>query len=57
MINENDNTLEGSRYRQPWYISSRLIDTDKFWVQATGPGTADADQGKSLGPVGRGVEP
>lgn len=47
MIDEDDNSLEGSTYRRPWYNDNRLLDTDPFYVEVTGPGTAQP----MLGPV------
>jgi hypothetical protein len=37
MVPARQNSLEGSRYRRPWYNSVRLLDGDQFWVNVTLP--------------------
>jgi hypothetical protein len=37
MVPARQNSLEGSRYRRPWYNSVRLLEGDKFWVNVVLP--------------------
>ncbi|WP_158632703.1 hypothetical protein [Amycolatopsis sp. WAC 01416] len=37
MVPATQNSLEGSRYRRPWYTANRVLDKDKFWVNVVLP--------------------
>lgn len=37
MVNARQNSLEGSRYRRPWYAANRILDGDPFWVNVVLP--------------------
>lgn len=37
MVPATQNSLEGSRYRRPWYAANRVLDKDKFWVNVVLP--------------------
>ncbi len=37
MVNARQNSLEGSRYRRPWYNQNRLLENDAFWVNVELP--------------------
>ncbi|MEU4217318.1 hypothetical protein [Actinoplanes sp. NPDC026623] len=37
MLNARQNSLEGSRYRRPWYIQNRMLENDDLWVNVVLP--------------------